>query len=57
VIQFCPSRQVLINRFGDFGQEPLAHARGSESGSIVCNNLPSRDRKGAVAGSGFPQIS
>jgi UDP-GlcNAc:undecaprenyl-phosphate GlcNAc-1-phosphate transferase len=45
----------VLNWFGDFGQEPLAHARGSESGSIVCHNLPSRDRKGAVARDGFPQ--
>jgi len=32
----------------------LAHARGSESGSIVCNILPSRDRK-AGSRDGFPQ--
>jgi hypothetical protein len=48
----------VLKRFRDRGQEPLAHGApsgpGSALSSIVCSNLPSRDRKGSVAWDGFP---
>jgi hypothetical protein len=45
---FCPAAGILSQRASEKGRKPVALTRASESGPRACNNLPSRDREGAV---------
>ena len=51
---------VCVTVLGTLGKDRLLtgcpSGPGSESGSLVCSNVQSRDRKGAVTGTVFPQI-